>query len=117
MEYLGHVVSGRGVQPDPSKVQAILDWPIPLNLKDLRAFLGLTEFYYKFVKGYTAIAAPLTALLYKDDFHWTSTSQMAFEQLKLTMMAAPVLALLDFSMPFTLETDASGITMGVVLMQ
>lgn len=70
LDYLGHVVSGEGVQPDPSKVQAILDWPKPSSPRDLRAFLSLTGFYRNFVKGYAAIATPLTQLFCKDTFRW-----------------------------------------------
>lgn len=69
------------------------------------------------MKGYVAIAVPLTKLLYKNAFHWVSESQSAFENLKTTMIAASVLALLDFTIPFALETDASSTAIGVVLHQ
>lgn len=74
LDYLGHVISGKGVQLDPSKIQAIIDWPTPLSPKDLRACLGLTGFYRKFVKGYAAIATPLKKLLCKDAFKWIPDS-------------------------------------------
>lgn len=117
IDYYGHVVSGNDVQPDPSKIQAISDWPTPRSPKDLRAFLGLTWFYRKFFKGYTAIAAPLTRLLCKDAFQWVPKSQVAFDKLKGAMTYAPMLALPNFTLPFTLETNVSGIAMGVVLYQ
>lgn len=117
LDYLGHVVSGNGVQPNPSKIQAIIDWPTPQSLKDLRAFLDLTGFYWKFVKGYAAIATPLTHLLCQDAFQWIPKSQDAFDKLKHAMTAAPMLALPEFSLPFALETDASGTAMGAVLQQ
>lgn len=117
VEYLGHVVFGRGVEPEPSKIRAMVQWPTPALSKDLRAFLGLTGFYRKFIKNYATIAAPLTSLLGKDAFEWSSTAQSAFEQLKKAMTSAPVLTLPDFNEPFVIETDASGIGMGVVLMQ
>ena len=117
LEYLGHVVSGKGVTPEPSKVRAITQWPIPATARDLRAFLGLTGFYRKFVRNYATITAPLTSLLCKDAFEWTIESQEAFNKLKSAMSNTPVLALPDFSKPFVVETDASGTAMGAVLTQ
>lgn len=117
IEYLGHFVSRRGVEPDSSKIQAMLHWPPPTTTKALCGFLGLTGFYCRFVKNYAQIAAPLTHLLKKDQFVWTPETQQAFEALKSTMTTTPVLALPDFNIPFTVETDASGSGMGAVLMQ
>lgn len=117
LEYLRHVVFGKGVAPEPSKIQAIIQWPAPTSAKELRAFLGLTGFYRKFIQKYAAIATPFTNLLCKDAFEWSLESQTAFEKLKSAMTTAPVLALPNFNEPFTVETDASGSTMGVVLMQ
>ena len=91
VDYLGHVVAGGMVAPDPSKIQAMVDWPVPQTLKSLRGFLGLTRFYQKFIKGYAFIALPLTNLLRKDSFKWSNEAQLALNTLKAAMVSAPVL--------------------------
>jgi hypothetical protein len=117
IEYLGHIVSHEGVGPDPSKISAMIGWPAPFNLKHLRGFLGLTGFYWKFVRNYASLAAPLTALLKKDAFVWTDETQAAFEGLKKAMSEVPMLGLPNFNEKFILETDDSGAGMGAVLIQ
>lgn len=104
--YLGHVISEKGVAMDTSKVQAILDWPLPSSVRALRGFLGLAGYYRRFIRDFGSIAAPLTALLKKEAFQWSSAAEVAFKELQRALTSAPALALPDFDKPFTVECDA-----------
>ena len=100
-----------------SKIEVMLNWPLPRSLKELHGFFGLTEYYWRFVAHYDSIAWPLTELLKKDSFHWGLNADATFQALKTVVSNVLVLALPDFSCPFVVETDASGVGIGVVLLQ
>ena len=89
--FLGHVVSGEGVRADPRKVDAVHSWPPPLNVHDVRCFLGLTNYFRKFILGYSSIARPLMDLL-KDQavWAWNQAQEEAFTNLKKALTSAPV---------------------------
>lgn len=117
VSYLGHIISEEGVKADPSKVEAMLKWPKPINITALHGFLGLTSYYRRFVKDYGKIAESLTQMLHKNKFIWTTQSEMAFEQLRAAMTQAPVLALPDFCQVFIVVCDTSEVGVRAVLQQ
>jgi hypothetical protein len=82
VEYLSHIVSHERVKVYPNKIKAMMDWPIPKTLNNIRGFLGLKGYYRKFVRNYGRIAPPLTTLTKKDAFSWTLEATEAFEQLE-----------------------------------
>ena len=116
--YLGHVVSAAGIAPDPAKITAVMSYPVPTNTKQLKQFLGLTNYYHRFVLSYSRIAEPLYKLLRKgSQFLWNSDCQAAFATLQKALVNPPILAYPDFWQPFLLYTDASDFAMGAVLSQ
>ena len=116
--YLGHIVSADGVATDPSKVQAIAEWPVPKCVKDVRSFLGLASYYRRFIRGFAEIASPLHALTEKSrEFVWSESCQSAFEELKGRLQTAPILCYPIPEGDFILDTDASGDGIGAVLSQ
>lgn len=117
IDYLGHIISSGELRADPAKIEAMTAWPVPSTVKQLRGFLGLTGYYRRFIHHYSIIAAPLTDLLKKEAFSWTSAAEESFAALKLAMTEAPVLHLPDFTVPFTIETDACDFGIGAVLLQ
>ena len=103
---------------DPERISAIEWFPTPADLKSLPSFLGLVSYYWRFVPNFSVIANPLFALTHKyAAFKWNEPCQRAFDQVKMHLTTAPVLAYLDFSVDFKLKTDVSGVGLGAVLSQ
>ena len=118
VNYLGHVVSREGIKPDPEKIKAVRDFPIPKTVRDVRAFLGLSGYYRKFARDYSLIAAPLHDLTKKNTpFIWSDAGHAAFLQLKEALISAPILVFLDFNLRFHLYVDASNEGLGMILGQ
>ena len=116
--YLGHIVSEEGIATDPSKITAVSSWPAPLCKKDVQRFLGLANYYRRFIKGFADIAKPLQRLVEKNSlFEWTDACQNAFTHLRQCLVTAPVLAFPDYEQSFLLDTDASDVGIGAVLSQ
>lgn len=118
--YLGHIVGNNEVRPDPSKVLAVKEFPIPTSKSQVRAFLGLTGYCRRFIAHYAQIAAVLTDLTRKDSpnkLAWTFNCQKVFDELKEAMTSNTVLRSPDFSRTFVLQTDASERGVGAVLSQ
>ena len=92
--FLGHVVSKDGIQVDPRKIEAVIDWPRPTAVIEVRSFLGLASYYKRFVKDFSKIAVPLTRLTQKNiKFNWTDRGEEYFQLLKDLLTSAPVLTL------------------------
>ena len=113
VEFLGHVVSSAGVAADPRKIEAVKDYPTPVDVKSLRSFLGLASYYRRFIAGFSVYALTRKGV----PFTWSATYQGVFDKLKQLLTNAPVLVFHEFSQPFLLETDASGEGLEAVLAQ
>ena len=118
VEYLGFEVGPRGIQASPGKVRAIIEWPRPKGVHDVRSFLGLASYYRRFVRGFSEMARPLTQLTRAGvDWEWSTAQHQAFNRLKLALTTAPVLKLPDFGKQFVVTTDASDAAVGAILEQ
>ena len=118
VSFLGYKVTPEGLEPEPRLMEAISKLPPPINVAEVRSFLGLVGYYRRFVKKFSDKAAPLNALLRKEQaWKWTADCQNAFETLKGEIAARSVSAYPDFSKPFRLYTDASNIGLGTILAQ
>ena len=116
--FLGHILNENGIKADPKKVEAVKKFPIPKNVKNIKEFLGLAGYYRRFINNFANISKPLTTLLKKDTkFIWNNDTQKAFDKLKDTLCAAPLLQFPQLNKPYIITTDASGYAIGAILSQ
>ena len=118
VEYLGVIISHNSVAMDPVKIAGVTEWPAPTNKKEVQSFLGFTNFYRRFIKDFSEHARPLFDLT-RNDFRWCwgTAEQSAFDKLKQSVTAAPVLISSDSTKPFRVEADSSDFATGAVLSQ
>lgn len=116
--FLGHVVFGDGISVDPHKIEAVVNWPRPTTVTEVRSFLGLAGYYRRFVEGFSTIAMPLTQLTRKGvPFEWTAPHEDAFQELKRRLVEAPILTVPSGRGGFVVYSDSSKNGLGCVLMQ
>ena len=120
--YLGHIVSSKRIETDPKKVEAVKNWTISRTVTDVQSFLGFTNHYRRFIRGYANVAKPLNILVSGENanckkalIEWTEECQIAFDRLKELCTSTPILAYADYKKPFQLQTDASDLGLGAVL--
>ena len=116
VDHLGFEYSGEGIRPTAEKTRAVRDWPTPMTVKDVRSFLGLVNFYRRFIPHFSDIAAPLNELTQREtSFSWQEQHQKAFESLKQALVSSPILDYPRQNDKFVLTTDASDTGLGAVL--
>jgi transposase InsO family protein len=123
IKYLGYILCGEGLRPDPAKVSGIVNYQAPTKIRDVRQFMGMANFYSRFIENFSHIVAPISDILKGSKkgcpakILWTPEADRAFEQIKSKLISAPILANPDFSVPFTVQTDSSDRAVGAVLTQ
>jgi hypothetical protein len=122
VNFVGFLVNKDGIHVDPAKVKAVVKWPAPKSIREMRAFLGLTDFYRRFISGYVALAKPLHELIKKEQnfqgWEWPLEAMDAFQQLKDRLVTAPVLASPEpGNKDFLIHSDAFNFAVGEVLSQ
>ncbi|KAI4899740.1 hypothetical protein NFI96_016540 [Prochilodus magdalenae] len=119
VSFLGYIISSEGVVMDDRKITAVANWPIPNSIRELQKFLGFANFYRRFIRNFSSVAAPLTSLLKGNAKRlvWNPQAGSAFEELKRRFTTAPLLQHPDPTKPFVVEVDASNVGVGAVLSQ
>ena len=118
VDYLGYEVSEQGIHASPEKVKAVVNWPKPQTVHDVRSFLGLASYYQRFIHGFCQISGPMTKLTRSNaQWRWEKAQEESFLALKIALATAPVLRLPDFDHQFVVRTDASDVVVGAILQQ
>jgi hypothetical protein len=116
--YLGYIIDNHDIHVDLAKIQVIYDWPSPTTLTELRSFLGLANFYHRFMLGFSHIAWALSQITRgggKEKFAWGRSQRQEFDNLKQCLCSAPLLSLLGLQKPFEIKTDALDYVVGSIL--
>ena len=114
--FLGVIIGEDGVRMEKEKVQGVVEWPVPKSVKDVQKFLGLANYYRRFVKDFAKIAKPLHEMTRKETkWSWGERQQKAFEELKERFITEPVLVTPDLDREMRVEADASDFATGGVL--
>jgi len=117
-EYLGYVISPKGLRMDKEKIRTIKEWKEPMNVKGVESFLGFANFYRRFIRDYSIIMTPLSSLTWKEKaWEWGDKQQESFETLKGAMITEPILQHCDLERPVNIETDASDYAIGAICSQ
>ena len=118
VSFLSFIINAGNIRMDPAKIKAATDWPTPSTCKELQRFLGFPNFYRRFIRNDSSVAAPLTALTsLSEPFQWSSAAEAAFGTLKSRFTSAPILIFPDPARQFIVEVDASDTDVGAVLFQ
>jgi len=118
VNYLGVIISNEGVEMNPRKIETIINWESPKNLRDVRAFLGFANFYRRFIKGYSQVVIPLTQLTKKEvKFSWSQECKDAFQSLKSAFTSAPILRHFNPDLEIIVKTNASDYISAGILSQ
>lgn len=124
VRFLGYIISPEGIRMEPERISSVQDWPRPQCVRDVQVFIGFANFYRRFIRAFSKIARPLTAMLKttgpkvpKSDHFLTPEAIEAFDSLKQAFVTAPVLRHFDVQLPVRIETDASGYAIGGILCQ
>lgn len=121
LSYLGFIIDKEGLRTNPDKVTAMLNYPVPRTATEIKRFIGLCSWYRRFIPHFSTITAPITELIKgrrkSQKIQWSDAAERSFQSIKQALVAAPVLAAPDFDQPFIIQSDASDVGVGAVLVQ